>query len=236
MCTGRLDLAFVLRAFSKGADGVFIAGCRLNECNYVTHGNFYALSMTHLCKKLLEHAGIDPARLRMELLSGGEGNRFAETVNSFSETIRELGHLGTSEAVSESELKARLDELVKLVPYIKVEKKEKLRSRLETVEEYGKLFDTDEIRKLLEEVPSYYIDPEKCQACRICAKRCPVDAIEGAKNRIHVIDQEKCIKCGGCFAACPPLFGAVAKLVGKPVPPPLPEEERTVARKKAART
>ncbi len=236
MCTGRLDLAFVLRAFSKGADGVFIAGCRLNECNYVTHGNFYALSMTHLSRKLLEHAGIRPERLRMELLSGGEGNRFAETVNSFSETVRGLGRLGAAEGASEAELKERLDALVKLVPYIKVETREKLRSRLETAEEYETLFGADEVRKLLEEVPSYWIDPEKCQACRICAKRCPVDAIEGAKNRIHVIDQEKCIKCGGCFAACPPLFGAVAKIVGRPAPPPVPEEERTVARKKAART
>ena len=38
MCSGRVDLEFVLRAFSNGTDGVFIGGCRLNECNYITHG------------------------------------------------------------------------------------------------------------------------------------------------------------------------------------------------------
>ena len=38
MCTGRVDLAFVLRAFQKGADGVIIGGCWLGECHYVTEG------------------------------------------------------------------------------------------------------------------------------------------------------------------------------------------------------
>jgi Fe-S-cluster-containing hydrogenase component 2 len=53
----------------------------------------------------------------------------------------------------------------------------------------------------------------------------------GEKNQIHVIDQGKCIKCGTCFEACPPRFGAVKEISGKPVPPPIPEEERTIVRK-----
>ena len=48
MCSGRVDLAFVLRAFSKGMDGVFIGACHLNECNYITHGNYHALNMVLL--------------------------------------------------------------------------------------------------------------------------------------------------------------------------------------------
>ena len=51
MCSGRVDLEFVLRAFSNGMDGVIIGGCRLNECNYITHGNYHALTMALLCKK-----------------------------------------------------------------------------------------------------------------------------------------------------------------------------------------
>ncbi len=81
------------------------------------------------------------------------------------------------------------------------------------------------------ELISFYIDPAKCQACMICARKCPVDAIDGAKKKIHVIDQEKCTKCGTCFEVCPSKFGAVIKLSGEPVPPPIPEEERTIARK-----
>jgi F420-non-reducing hydrogenase iron-sulfur subunit len=60
-----------------------------------------------------------------------------------------------------------------------------------------------------------------------------VEAIISAKNQIHVIDQEKCIKCGTCVEACPPKFSAVTKISGEPVPPPLPEDKRTIVRKKS---
>ena len=79
---------------------------------------------------------------------------------------------------------------------------------------------------------SYYIDPTKCQACLICLRNCPAEAIEGGKNQIHVINQEKCTKCGTCFEVCPIRFGAVKRISGEPVPPPPPLEERVVARKR----
>ena len=73
---------------------------------------------------------------------------------------------------------------------------------------------------------SYYILPDKCQGCMICARNCPVQAIEGSKRMVHVIDQDKCINCGICLDVCPPKFSAVAKVSGtkpsdipeKPVP------------------
>jgi len=64
-----------------------------------------------------------------------------------------------------------------------------------------------------------------------CLRKCPAEAIVGGKNQIHVIDQDKCIKCGTCLEACPPKFAAVTKISGEPVPPPIPEEERTIVRK-----
>ena len=78
---------------------------------------------------------------------------------------------------------------------------------------------------------SYTIDPKKCQACMICLKKCPAEAIDGKKNTIHIIDQEKCTNCGTCFDVCPPRFGAVKKISGEPVPPPVPEKERIIVRK-----
>lgn len=230
MCSGRVDLEFVLRAFSNGMDGVFIGGCRLNECNYTTHGNYHALNTALLCKRIMEHIGLDPERLSIAFMSSGEGNLFTETVNKFRKKIEGLGPLGRSEGLDEDELKPRLADVRKLVPYIKMAKKEKLESRLEKEDEYDKLFTKEEIEELFSQVPSYYIDPEKCQACMICLRRCPVEAIEGGKKQIHVIDQEKCIKCGTCLEACPPRFGAVQKLTGEPAPPPIPEEERALAR------
>ena len=231
MCSGRVDLEFVLRAFSNGMDGVFIGGCRLNECNYITHGNYHALNMVLLCRKIMEHIGLNPDRLRIEFMSSAEGILFAEVMSEFGNKVKELGPLGKGEGIDQNELKSKLAEITKLVPYIKVVKNEKLASRLQNPEEYDTLFTKDEIDKLFSEVISYYIDPEKCQACMTCAKRCPVEAIVGGKNLIHVIDQEKCIKCGTCFEVCPPKFRAVTEIAGAPVPPPIPEEKRTIVRK-----
>jgi len=230
MCSGRVDLEFVLRAFSNGMDGVFIGGCRLNECNYITHGNYDALNMVLLCRRIMEHIGLNPARLRVEFMTSGEGNLFTEVVNEFSKAINELGPLGKSEGLDDDQLSSRLAEVRKLVPYIKIEKREKLASRLKNKEEYDGLFTREEIDELFSEIVSYHIDPAKCQACMICYRRCPVEAIAGGKNKIHVIDQDICIKCGTCLEACPPRFGAVNKITGQPVPPPIPEEERTLVR------
>jgi NADH:ubiquinone oxidoreductase subunit F (NADH-binding)/(2Fe-2S) ferredoxin/Pyruvate/2-oxoacid:ferredoxin oxidoreductase delta subunit len=80
------------------------------------------------------------------------------------------------------------------------------------------------------ELIAYYIDPAKCNACMTCLKKCPAEAINGGKNKIHIIDQEKCTKCGTCFEVCPPKFHAVTKISGVPVPPPIPEEARTIVR------
>jgi len=68
---------------------------------------------------------------------------------------------------------------------------------------------------------SYYIDPEKCQACMICLRHCPVGAVTGDKNLIHVIDQDKCTKCGTCLDVCPPRFGAVTRVSSVEVPEPV---------------
>ncbi|MDP2951807.1 MAG: NADH-ubiquinone oxidoreductase-F iron-sulfur binding region domain-containing protein, partial [Chloroflexota bacterium] len=68
---------------------------------------------------------------------------------------------------------------------------------------------------------SYFIEPEKCQACLICLRNCPTGAIQGDKGLIHVIDQSKCTKCGSCLEVCPPRFGAVRKLSGAMVPEPV---------------
>lgn len=54
---------------------------------------------------------------------------------------------------------------------------------------------------------TYYILPDKCIGCTLCARRCPVPCIDGERKGVHVIDQERCIKCGQCYEACK--FGAV---------------------------
>lgn len=67
---------------------------------------------------------------------------------------------------------------------------------------------------------NFYILPDKCQGCGICARACPADAITGGKRMVHVIDQSKCIKCATCLEKCPPKFSAVKKVSGETVEVP----------------
>ncbi|MBN1366635.1 MAG: 4Fe-4S binding protein [Dehalococcoidales bacterium] len=151
-------------------------------------------------------------------------------MNEYGKKVKELGPLGQAEGLKEDDVKSKLEEVINLIPYIKIAEREKLATKLDTIEAYNSLYSGDEVAKLLGEVTSYYIDPAKCQACGTCARRCPMEAIDGGKNKIHIIMQDKCIRCGTCFDNCPPKFRAIQKLAGEPVPPPIPEEARTIVR------
>ena len=78
---------------------------------------------------------------------------------------------------------------------------------------------------------SYYIQPEKCQACMICLRACPAGAITGGKNLVHTIDQDKCTKCGACLEVCPPRFNAVVKLSGVAVPEAAPQGTEVIRKR-----
>ncbi|MCL2719843.1 MAG: 4Fe-4S binding protein [Treponema sp.] len=43
---------------------------------------------------------------------------------------------------------------------------------------------------------------EKCTGCTLCAKKCPVKAIDGKVKEVHTINHETCTKCGICKAVC----------------------------------
>jgi F420-non-reducing hydrogenase iron-sulfur subunit len=152
MCSGRVDLEFLLRAFANGQDGVFIGGCRLNECNYITHGNYDALGNVHLCKKIMAHIGLNPARLRIEFMSAGDGIILAEAINDFTRNVKEVGPLGKSEGIDGKTLKFSLEAVRKLVPYIKLVERERLRVPVKSEEAYHSFFTSDEVDRLFNEL------------------------------------------------------------------------------------
>ena len=90
MCSGTIDPTYILEAFQKGADGVFIGGCHPGDCHYQT-GNYKTMRKIVLVKRLLSQLGISPQRLKLEWVSAAEGQRFAQVVTDFVAEVRELG-------------------------------------------------------------------------------------------------------------------------------------------------
>ncbi|MDZ7741699.1 MAG: 4Fe-4S binding protein [Bacteroidota bacterium] len=48
----------------------------------------------------------------------------------------------------------------------------------------------------------FSIDVDKCTGCTACVKKCPTDAIIGARKKPHFIVESKCISCGSCLETC----------------------------------
>ena len=93
LCSSRIDPQFIMDAFEKGADGVLIGGCHTpNDCHYLT-GNFKAYKRHLMLQKILEEAGIESERLRLEWISATEGRKLAQVATEFVEEIQKLGPL-----------------------------------------------------------------------------------------------------------------------------------------------
>ncbi len=152
MCTGRVDPAFILRAFLNGLDGVFVGGCWPGECHYATEGNYHALSTMLLTRKLLDHIGVNPERLRLEWISAAEGIRFAEVMNDVAKKVKELGPLAKNEGKDGSGLNVKLRALMNLLPYIKLVERERLRVPSDKEEEYKNFFASEEVDRLFREL------------------------------------------------------------------------------------
>jgi F420-non-reducing hydrogenase iron-sulfur subunit len=89
LCSGRVSPELILRTFREGADGVLVLGCHYGDCHFIS-GNHRAAKRVAVLERVLEYAGIEPERLRLEWVSASEGERFAQVVDEFTETIRQL--------------------------------------------------------------------------------------------------------------------------------------------------
>jgi F420-non-reducing hydrogenase iron-sulfur subunit len=90
MCSGRVDELLILKAFALGADGVLVGGCHPGDCHYMK-GNLSARRRIDGLKPFLKAMGINSDRLRLQWIGASEGLKMAETVNDFTETIKNLG-------------------------------------------------------------------------------------------------------------------------------------------------
>lgn len=89
-CTGKTDTRYILEAFEKGADGVYIVACSLGNCHH-ERGNERGKARVEHTKEILQEIGIEPERLDMFFLSGAMGATFADIAHQMTERIRGLG-------------------------------------------------------------------------------------------------------------------------------------------------
>lgn len=94
MCSARVNPEFVLEALKCGADGVLVAGCRMDECHYI-YGNYDAEKRMNVLREILGEVGLDTKRLRTLWISAAEGERFSNTITEFVKELEEIGPIGT---------------------------------------------------------------------------------------------------------------------------------------------
>jgi coenzyme F420-reducing hydrogenase delta subunit len=89
-CTGKVDVIHLLRAFEKGADGVYVVGCIEGECNF-NKGNIRARKRVAQAQKILASIGVGGERVQMYNLSSSEAPRFVQIAKEMTERIVALG-------------------------------------------------------------------------------------------------------------------------------------------------
>jgi F420-non-reducing hydrogenase iron-sulfur subunit len=90
MCSGALDVTYVLKALLEGADGVLIGGCHPGDCHY-QNGNYKARRRVAILKSILEQMGFDADRVWLRWISASEGQYFADTVKEMVAALKEKG-------------------------------------------------------------------------------------------------------------------------------------------------
>jgi coenzyme F420-reducing hydrogenase delta subunit len=145
MCSGRVDPVFIPKGLLSGFDGVMVLGCHPGDCHYLT-GNIQAEKKMRLTEEALEMAGIERGRFVLDWVSAGEGQRFAEVVRGFTQTLGDLGPLELEET-----LRFRLLAVKRALEGEKIRwlvgKEEAL---LEGENVYGEVVKPDQLHRLME--------------------------------------------------------------------------------------
>ncbi|MFX1517607.1 MAG: hydrogenase iron-sulfur subunit [Promethearchaeota archaeon] len=97
MCSGRVDVDFIKRAFEKGAGAVMLTGCHPQDCHYIS-GNDWALKREKKIRRWMKKQGIADERFIIEWMSAAEGKKFADVVTEMSKIARKNHEVTHKEA------------------------------------------------------------------------------------------------------------------------------------------
>lgn len=93
-CSSSIKSRWILRAFEKGFDGVFIAADG-TDCPYSPSCPERTGQLVARTQELLKEKGIDPARLKMAAICSVCAESFSNHMKSFHDALVGMGHIKT---------------------------------------------------------------------------------------------------------------------------------------------
>lgn len=87
-CLGRITPGILLKAFEKGAEGVFLIGCPEGDCQYQT-GPEQIINVVAETKQLIKLLGYNKNQLQLEFIHIEDKDKFADLLNDFVNKIAE---------------------------------------------------------------------------------------------------------------------------------------------------
>jgi len=90
LCTGKVDVAYLLEAFRAGADAVMVSGCEIGDCHFL-EGNLRAKERVEHAKSLLDELGLGSGRLEMFHIGASDAPKWAAAVEQMNRRALELG-------------------------------------------------------------------------------------------------------------------------------------------------
>ncbi|MBU1156416.1 MAG: hydrogenase iron-sulfur subunit [Proteobacteria bacterium] len=90
LCTGKVDVIYLLEAFKAGADVVMVSGCEIGDCHFL-EGNLRAKERVAHAKTLLDDLGLGGDRLEMFHIGASDAPKWAEAVELMNRRAHELG-------------------------------------------------------------------------------------------------------------------------------------------------
>jgi coenzyme F420-reducing hydrogenase delta subunit len=113
MCSTRIDPMILFETLENGADGIFIGGCHIGDCHYIS-GNYHTIYKMDVVNQLMEMTGLEPQRVRLEWISASEGQRFASIMTEFADEIKALGPSPISVSLKDEEKDKKILEKIKI--------------------------------------------------------------------------------------------------------------------------
>ena len=89
-CTGKLEVATLLKAFEGGADGVYVVGCPTDACHNVK-GSQRAAKRVEAVKSAISELGIESERVEMYHMERGLHPEFVDVAKEMNERILQMG-------------------------------------------------------------------------------------------------------------------------------------------------